>query len=149
MILVETLLEKNELQITSFHRLSFDKMNVALLRRYEKKVSRGKNAEGSGEFGYDKQRASYFGNLTSLSNRLIEKEFLENLSEQDLSKVEDLKEAIDKALVHIDKVAKEVTEHLNSHITIDLGESAKGRGRKKVKGVEIVDDEVIDDGDAD
>lgn len=147
--MVEVPLEKNELQLTTLHRLSFDKMNIALLNRYEKKVSRGKNSEGSGEYGYDKQRASYFGNLTTLGKRLIEKEFLENLSVQDLSKVEDIKEAIDKALIHIDKVCKEVTEHLKTHITIDLGEPTSGRGRKKtVKGSEIAEDEV-NEGDAD
>lgn len=147
--MVEPPLEKNEVQITSQHRISVDKLNFALMNKYEKKMSRGKNAEGSGEFAYNKTNASYFGNLNTLGKRLIEKEFLENLSEQDLSQVEDLKEAINKALVHIDKVAKEVSEHLTEHITVDLGESTKGRGRKKVKGVEIVDDEDIDDGDAD
>lgn len=147
--MVESPLEKNEVQITSQHRIAVDKLNFALMNRYEKKISRGKNAEGSGEFAYNKTNASYFGNLNTLGKRLIEKEFLENLSEQDLSQVEDLKEAINKALVHIDKVAKEVSDHLTEHITVDLGESAKGRGRKKVKGVEIVDDEDIDEGEAD
>lgn len=147
--MVEPPLEKNEVQITSQHRIAVDKLNFALMNKYEKKMSRGKNAEGSGEFAYNKTNASYFGNLNILGKRLIEKEFLENLSEQDLSQVEDLKEAIKKALVHIDKVAKEVSEYLTEHITVDLGESTKGRGRKKVKGVEIVDDEDLDDGDAD
>lgn len=147
--MVEPPLEKNEVQITSQHRIAVDKLNFALMNKYEKKISRGKNAEGSGEFAYNKQNASYFGNLKALGKRLIEKEFLENLSEQDLSQVEDLKEAINKALVHIDKVAKEVSEHLTENVIVDLGESMKGRGRKKVKGVEIVDDENIDDGDAD
>jgi len=147
--MLEPPLEKNEVQITSQHRIAVDKLNFALMNKYEKKMSRGKNAEGSGEFAFNKTNASYFGNLNTLGKRLIEKEFLENLSEQDLSQVEDLKEAINKALVHIDKVAKEVSEHLTEHITVDLGESAKGRGRKKVKGVEIVDDEDIDEGEAD
>ncbi len=147
--MVEPPLEKNEVQITSQHRISVDKLNFALMNKYEKKMSRGKNAEGSGEFAYNKTNASYFGNLNTLGKRLIEKEFLENLSEQDLSQVEDLKEAINKALIHIDKVAKEVSEHLTEHITVDLGESIKGRGRKKIKGIEIVYDEDSDDGDTD
>ena len=147
--MIEPPLEKNEVQITSQHRIAVDKHNFSIIKKYEKKVSRGKNAEGSGQFGYNKQRASYYSNLNTLGKRLIEKEFLEDLSEQDLSKVEDLIEAINKALVHIDNVGKEVSEHLIKHITVDLGESAKGRGRKKVKGVEIVDDEEIEDGDAD
>ncbi|MEK4122069.1 hypothetical protein [Lysinibacillus sp. FSL K6-0102] len=129
--MVESPLEKNEVQITSQHRIAVDKLNFALMNRYEKKISRGKNTEGSGEFAYNKQNASYFGNLKALGKRLIEKEFLENLSEQDLNQVEDLTEAINKAIVHIDKVAKEVSDHLTEHITVDLGESTKGRGRKK------------------
>lgn len=140
--MIEPPLEKNEIQITSQHRITIDKLNFAIIKKYEKKVSRGKNSEGSGEFGYNKQAASYYSNLNTLGKRLIEKEFLENLSEQDLSKVEDLKEAIDKAIVHIDKVAKEVSEHLNKHITVNLGESTKGRGRKKSTGENEENDEV-------
>lgn len=147
--MIEPPLEKNEVQITSQHRIAVDKYNFSIIKKYEKKVSRGKNAEGSGEFGYNKQGASHYSNLVALGKRLIEKEFLEDLSDQDLSKVKDLTEAIEKAVLHIEKVGKEVSDHLIKHITVDLGESTKSRGRKKVKGVEIVDDEKIDDGDAD
>lgn len=148
-LMIEPPLEKNEVQITSQHRIAVDKLNFAILKKYEKKISRGKNSEGSGEFGYNKQAANYYSNLNTLGKRLIEKEFLENLSDQDLSKVKDLIEAIEKAVIHIDKVGKEVSEHLIKHITVDLGESTKGRGSKKVKGIEISDDEEVNDGDAD
>jgi len=147
--MIEPPLEKNEVQITSQHRIAVDKYNFSIIKKYEKKVSRGKNAEGSGQFGYNKQSASHYSNLTTLGKRLIEKEFLEDLSDQDFSKVKDLTEAIEKAVLHIEKVGKEVSEHLIKHITVDLGESTKSRGRKKVKGVEIADDEEIVDGDAD
>ena len=132
--MVEPPLEKNEVQITSQHRIAVDKYNYSISKKYEKKVSRGKNAEGSGQFGYNKQSASHYSNLTTLGKRLIEKEFLEDLSDQDFSKVKDLIEAIEKAVMHIDKVGKEVSEHLIKHITVDLGESTKGRGRKKLIG---------------
>lgn len=141
--MIEPPLEKNEVQITSQHRIVVDKYNYSIIKKYEKKAARGKNAEGSGEFGYNKQNASHFSNLKTLGKRLIEKEFKENMSEQDLSKVEDIIEAIEKALEHIDKVAKEVSEHLTKHITVDLGESTKGRGRKKSTGdIEENTDEV-------
>lgn len=150
MVLNEAPLEKNEVQITSQHRIAIDKLNFALMQRYEKKLTKGKNAEGSGEFGYNKQSASYFSNPETLGKRLIEKEFMENLSEQDLSKVNDLIEALNEAVIHIKKIGKEVGEHLKEHIKVDLGESTTGRGRKKfVKGIEISEDEEVIEGDAD
>lgn len=117
--------EENAIQITENYRVTADIRNIILQEKYEKKESRGKNAVGSGIFDF--KDIGYYGNMEALGNALIHKEVIKSLSEID--KLEDI-------IAHIDKVQKEVIEHLDKHITIDLGEPTK-KGKTMVKGMEI------------
>lgn len=135
----ETPLEKNELQLTEKYRVGFDKMNIILSKRYQKREGKGRNAPFINEYAYDKTSASYYGNLKSFANRLVEKEFMEELSETDMSNINNLIEVIDKVTEKMDEFKEEIFNHINEHITIDLGET-KRQSKKIVKGMEISED---------
>lgn len=131
----ETPLEKNEIQLTSQHRLSFDKLNLTLTKRYQKREGRGVNAEFIDEYAY--KEPSYYGSPKSLVNRLFDKEFMEGLSDKDIEDLHDFKAIVDHAIAHIDQVKQEIFEHITSHITIDLGETSKKTTTKTIKGHKV------------
>lgn len=141
-ILNEPLLEKNQVQLTSQHRLTFDRYNKTLSFKYQKRGGKGKTAPLIDEYDYGNE--SHYSSWKVLMNRLLEEEFRESLTANEISDIDKLIVAIQDACDHIDKVSTELTEYVSEKITIDLGESSSGRGRKKViKGIEIYE------GDAD
>lgn len=131
----ETPLEANEIQLTSMHRLHFDKQNITLTRKYQKRGGKGKDAPLIDEYAY--KEPSYYGNPKVLINRLFDKEFMEGMSDSDIANLKEFKEIVEHAIEHVEKIKKEVFEHIDKHITIDLGETAKKPTTKKVKGVEV------------
>ena len=137
--MVETPLEKNSIQLTDELRLSFDPRNIILQEKFEKKTGRGAGAIGTGE--YDYKDVSYYGTLKALGNALIHKEVIKSLSE-----VKGLEDVIE----YVEKAKEELVNHLQTHITIDLGDYSSGRGKKKiVKGIEVSEEDVVSDGDID
>jgi len=135
----ETSLEHNQIQLTSKHRLKIDKLNYTISTKYQKREGRGKSADFIDEYGYNDDK--HYGNPLAMCKRLLESEFRENLTDKEIIKIDELIQAIEKSYHHIDKVAEDLKNHINEHITIDLGEPT-GRGRKKlVKGIEISEDE--------
>ncbi|MEQ6355127.1 hypothetical protein ABNX05_10910 [Lysinibacillus sp. M3] len=135
----ETPLESNQTQLTSQHRLSFDKHNKTLSFKYQKRGGKGKNAPLIDEYAYGNEK--HFGSYKVLMQRLNEEEFREGLTAEEISDIDKLILALGKACDHIDKVANEMYEYIKEKIVIDLGESTSGRGRKKVKGIEVYDEE--------
>lgn len=125
----ETPLEKNEVQLTSQHRISFDRYNKTLSFKYQKRGGKGKNAPLVDEYAYGNEK--HFGNFKVLMQRLLEEEFREGLTSKDISNVDKFIAALDKACTHVDEVANEMYEYIKDKIVINLGESTKGRGRKK------------------
>lgn len=144
--MIEPPLESNQVQLTSQHRISFDRYNKTLSFKYQKRGGKGKNAPLINEYSYGNEK--HFGNFKVLMQRLLEEEFREGLTAEDISNVDKFIAALDKTCDHIDKVANEMYAHINDKVIIDLGESTSGRGRKKVKGIEVYEDEV-NDGDPD
>ncbi|WGT37759.1 hypothetical protein QH639_18235 [Lysinibacillus sp. 1 U-2021] len=144
--MIEPPLESNQVQLTLQHRISFDRYNKTLSFKYQKRGGKGKNAPLIEEYAYGNEK--HFGNFKTLTHRLLDEEFREGLTAEDISNVDKFITALDKACDHIDKVANEMYEYIIDKIVIDLGESTSGRGRKKIKGIEIYEDEV-NDGDAD
>lgn len=139
--MVETLLESNQVQLTSQHRISFDRYNKTLSFKYQKRGGKGKNAPLVDEYAYGNEK--HFGNFKILMQRLLEEEFREGLTVEDISNVDKFIAALDKACTHVDEVANEMYEYIKDRIVIDLGESTKGRGRKKsAEGEEDKTDEV-------
>lgn len=133
--MTETPLEANEIQLTSEHRLSFTPLNITLTKRYQKRGGKGRDAPLIDEYAY--KEPSYYGNPKVLINRLFDKEFMEGLSDSDIANLKEFKEIAEHAIEHVEKIKKEVFEHIDKHITIDLGETAKKPTTKKVKGVEV------------
>lgn len=133
--MAEKPLEEHEVQLTTEHRLHFDKQNITLTKRYQKRGGRGANAPFIDEYDYG--NPSFYGNPKVLVSRLFDKEFMEGLSDKDIASLQEFKEIVEHAIEHIDQVKKEVFEHITSHITIDLGETAKKATTKKVKGVTV------------
>ena len=144
--MAETPLESNQIQLTSKHRLSIDKYNKTLSFRYQKRGGKGKNAPLIDEYGYNNEK--HFGHFKILLQRLAETEFTEDLTDKEIKDIEALIIAIEAACDHIDKVANEMYEYINDKIVINLGESTKGRGRKKAtEDTEEKDDEIVGDAD--
>lgn len=135
--MIEPPLETNQLQLTDQYRLDFDKHNIILTKKYRKREGKGANAPFSNIWGYGEPK--YFG-IRSLRITLAEREFMNELSEMDMSKVNGFIEAIDKAIEAINKVDESVNNTLREKVTIDLGDTGKGKGRK-VKGVEVATEE--------
>lgn len=133
--MAETPLEANEIQLTSMHRLHFDKQNITLTRKYQKRGGKGKDAPLIDEYAY--KEPSYYGHPKVLISRLFDKEFMEGMSDSDIANIKEFKAIVEHALEHVDKIKEEVFEHITSHITIDLGETAKKATTKKIKGVEV------------
>lgn len=127
--MVETPLESNQVQLTSQHRISFDRYNKTLSFKYQKRGGKGKNAPLVDEYAYGNEK--HFGNFKVLMQRLLEEEFREGLTSEDISNVGKFIAALDKACAHVDEVANEMYEYIKDKIVINLGESTKGRGRKK------------------
>ncbi|MDC6267242.1 hypothetical protein [Lysinibacillus fusiformis] len=140
--MIESPLEKNEVQLTSKHRLSIDKYNKTLSFKYQKRGGKGKNAPLVDEYGYNNEK--HFGNFKILLQRLAETEFTEDLTDKEIKDIDALIIALKDACKHIDKVANEMYEYINDKITIDLGDTTKGRGRKK-----STEEEQTDEVDAD
>lgn len=128
-------LEENEIQLTSQHRVHFDKMNLTLTKEYQKRGGRGKNAELIDEYDYGSP--TYYGNLDTLIDRLFDKEFMIGMSQPDIAKLEEFKAIAENAIQHVNTIKEEIKQHINEHITIDLGETSKKATTKKVKGVEV------------
>jgi hypothetical protein len=133
----ETPLEEHQIQFTSQHRIEFDKLNWKLTKRYQKRDGRGKNANLIDEYGYNEP--AYYGGPKAFINRLVDKEFMEGMSNEDVATVHEFKKIVEYALEHIDQVKKEMYEHITEHITVDLGEKEK-KAPKKVKGQIISED---------
>lgn len=125
--IIEPELMDNEvecIQLTADYRITADARNIILQERYEKKLGKGRNAEGSGIFDY--KDIAYYGSLDSLGKSLIHREVIQSLREVD--KLEDI-------IAHIDKIKDDVQKHITEFITIEQGEIKKNA--KKVKGVTI------------
>ena len=129
-------LKSHEIQLTSKHRLHFDKMNLTLTRIYQKREGKGKNAPFIDEFDYNSP--SFYGNLTVLLDRLVDKEFMEGMSDEEIADIHEYKEIVEHAKEYIDQVKKEIKEHVNEYITVALDEEKKV-SVKKVKGVKITE----------
>lgn len=107
---MEPELKKNEVQISSQHRISFEAKQVVLLTR---------NVKKSGDIEYIK--SGHYGNLTALGDRLGDREFLEGLSEEDRESTYDVKQIIELSLIELDKLKGEIRDILSNGITISLG----------------------------
>lgn len=120
-------LEENQIQITENYRIASIPRNIVLQEKYETSLGRGKSAEKSGQFAY--RDVGYYGTINALSNALVNKEVIKSIEEVD--KLEDVIE-------YIEKVKQDILNHINSHITIDLGEnSKKASTTRTVKGMKI------------
>lgn len=124
-------LENHEIQLTSIHRLSFDKLNLTLTRQYQKRGGKGKNAPLIDEYDYN--NPSYYGHPKVLIDRLFDKEFMEGMSAEDIASLHEFKEIMESAIAHVDKVKEEIYAHITEHISIELDEEKK-KVVKKVKG---------------
>lgn len=129
-------LEDNQIQLTSKHRLQFEKMNIILSHIYQKRDGKGKNAPLLDEYDYN--NPSYFGHPKVLVSRLVDTEFMEGLSDSEIAELRSFKEIIEHAVEHINKVKEEIFEHIDKHITIELDEEKK-KIIKTVKGVKITE----------
>lgn len=133
----ETPLQENEIQLTSEYRVTGDKMNIILTERYQKQDGKGRGKGLLDEYTYG--RPKYYGTLNSLVDSLIKNEVIDSLG-----KIKELQEIIP----HIEKIRDEIKEYINEHVTI-VQESTKSKNSRKVKGVEVSEDDEVDDGDAD
>lgn len=124
-------LENHEIQLTSIHRLAFDKLNLTLTRQYQKRGGKGKNAPLIDEYDYN--NPSYYGHPKVLIDRLFDKEFMEGMSAEDIASLHEFKEIMENAIAHVDKVKEEIYAHITEHISIELDEEKK-KVVKKVKG---------------
>lgn len=130
---------KNDyLQLSENYRIRFDPKNIILQVKYEKKEGRGAGAKGTGQ--YDYKDYGYYGNLQSFSKRLLEKEFIEQLSNSELEEINSLVEIINNTYDKLISLKDEIFLHINEHITINLGEPTRGK-KRMVKGMEISEDE--------
>jgi len=129
-------LEDNQIQLTSKHRLQFEKMNIILSHIYQKRDGKGKNAPLLDEYDYN--NPSYFGHPKVLVSRFVDAEFMVGLSDSEIAELRSFKEIIEHAVEHINKVKEEIYEHLTEHITIELDEEKK-KVIKTVKGVKITE----------
>lgn len=91
--------------------------NIILQESYEKKLGKGKNAEGSGI--YDFKDVGYFGaSLRALSRRANHDDFLETF--KDASEGQLFLEAVDKLITYLEEREQRIYEHMNNHITLQL-----------------------------
>lgn len=94
--------------------------NIILQELYEKKLGKGKGAEGSGE--YDYKDVGYFGaSLRALARRFNHNDFLETL--KDASEEQLFHEAVDKLIQHLEQREQRIYEHMNKHITLQLAKT--------------------------
>lgn len=129
----EVPLEEGQVQLTNTTRIEVDKMNIKLLKQYQKREGRGKNAPLIDLYDYG--NPTYYGNLEALGNRLVDKEFMEGLTDAvEIHQVESIKAMIDYAIEHINNVKQEVKDHIKENIVIDLGIQEKKKTTKKIKG---------------
>lgn len=132
----ETPLQENEIQLTSEYRITGDKMNIILAERYQKQDGKGRGKGLLDEYTYG--RPKYYGTLSALVDSLIKNEVIDSLG-----KIEELQELIPR----IEAIRDEIKEYINEHVTI-IQESTKSKNGRKVKGVEISeDDELVGDAD--
>ena len=131
-------LGQHEVQVTSLHRLHFDKQNITLTRQYQKRAGKGKGSPFIDEYGYNEP--TYYSNPKALFNRLLDKEFMEGLSDKEIADLHEFKAIVDHAIAHIDKVKEEIFEYTKDKFVIDLGEKKK-LAPKRVKGVEVYEEE--------
>lgn len=122
-------LQHNEVQLTSQHRMRVDKLNVTLTKLYQKRDGRGKNAQLIDEYAYDSP--TYYSGPKQLLSRLLDKEFMAGMSSEDVAEVETVKEMLEHAIAHIDKVKEEIFEHVNDKIIIYSGEAPKKDSNKE------------------
>lgn len=122
-------LQHNEVQLTSQHRMRVDKLNVTLTKLYQKRDGRGKNAKLIDEYAYDSP--TYYSGPKQLLNRLVDKEFMVGMSSEDVAEVESVKEMLEHAIAHIDKVKEEIFEHVAEKIVIYSGEAPKKDSEKE------------------
>lgn len=145
----EAPLEKNQVQLTENYRVEFDRYNITLLTKFQKREGRGKNADFIDEYGYGYPK--YFGiqsTMTSVARNLLNTEFVEYLgkgvSEGEIKNLEQLLKACEDVKLHIDKVAEEIGKNLTDKIEINI------ETRKRGKAVEEVVEEVVEvEGDDD
>jgi len=114
-------LEFNQFQLTSKHRVKFDKLAVTITTASKKK--------DSDELVYG--NAKHYGSIESLLNRLKSIEFMSEISEPEKAKTSDILEAITSALQRVEDTLNEVKEHVKEHIDIDLGDSKKVTSKKE------------------
>lgn len=133
----ETPLQENEIQLTSEYRVTGDKMNIILTERYQKQDGKGRGQAMLDEYTYGKPK--YYGTLNALVDSLIKNEVNDSLG-----KIKELQEIIPC----IEAIRDEIKEYINGHLTIKQ-ESTKSKNSRKVKGIEISDNEEQVDGDAD
>lgn len=98
------------IQISEKYAIDFDKLNVILVEKYEKRDGKGKNAPLSGEFAY--REIGYHGSFKSLVNQVVEY----GIRDDTLSELNEIVERIDNLKAEIEKL-------LNS--TIDIEEEKR------------------------
>lgn len=135
--MVETPLQENEIQLTEEYRISTDKMNIILTERYQKQSGKGRGAELLDEYTYG--RPKYYSTLNSLVDSMIKNEVNDSLG-----KIKELQDLIPR----IEAIRDEIKEYINEHVTI-VQESTKSKTARKVKGIDISEDEEVNDGDVD
>lgn len=95
--------------------------NLILESIYEKRAGRGKNAELSGEMGWE-FRGYYGSNLDALGTGLNDKEFLESFAE--VQRGQDILEALEEMKVFLnereDRLKKLFKENLSTYVTDNL-----------------------------
>lgn len=114
------------IQLGKNHALTSDgSRNLILLERYEKKLTRGKNSEGSGV--YDYREVSYHGaGLDSLISRFKDELFI-----QEFGKLEDtdsIVKALEDMKVYMNEVKTQILDYVQEHVTLEY---------KNVKGADV------------
>lgn len=114
-------LGKNEIQITSQHRIAFDAKNITLRNRFIKKSGRGDEAVDV----VDYDRGLHYGTLESLGSRFVDREFLEGLASQVDIEAKEVKEVIDESIKRLESLKEEIISALKEGIVIDTGKKEK------------------------
>ncbi len=112
-------LGKNEVQLTSIHRLAVEPRNLVLRTRYQKQAGRGAERTFIDEYDYD--RGLHYNTLRGLGNRLGDIEFLAGLSPEVIGEVSSAKEMIDKSLERLDNIKAEMVKAMEAGIVINTG----------------------------
>ena len=113
------LLEEKIHIISDDYALGSDNYNIILYEKYSKMDGKGRNANPTGEVGWrPAKNGAYYGSIENLARSLRIKAELEVVGEVGLD--------FDKFTTYLDKWQKEIFEHLNSNITLEL---AKVKGK--------------------